>query len=144
MPRIFANSILAKNVQEAIDKISASERFQEKQKEKGVRIIKKLFSSKSRKHSNEETAESRIDYISDHLGIVKGEVIDIVNPLREEKILADAKVLTAYIKKGEHKNRPFNIVDTYGRIENFLILETEEQEKVLSIKELNERAEEQG
>ena len=144
MPRIFANSILAKNIQEAIDKINSSERFQEKQKEKGVRIIKKLFSSKSRKHSNEETAESRIDYISDHLGIVKAEVIDIVNLLREEKILADAKDLTAFIKKGENKNRSFNIVDIYSKIENFLIPEIEEQEKILSIKELNEESEEQG
>ena len=144
MPRIFANSILAKNVQEAIDKINSSERFQEKQKEKGVRIIKKLFSSKSRKHANEETAESRIDYISDHLGIVKAEVIDIVNLLREERILADAKDLTAFIKKGEHKNRSFNIVNTYSRIENLLLPEIEEQEKILSIKELNEEAEEQG
>src|SRR5690554_4725843 len=144
MPRIFANSILAKNVQEAIDKINSSERFQEKQKEKGVRIIKKLFSSKSRKHANEETAESRIDYISDHLGIVKAEVIDIVNLLREERILADAKDLTAFIKKGENKNRSFNIVDIYSKIENFLLPEIEEQEKILSIKELNEEAEEQG
>src|SRR5690554_4530530 len=37
MPRIFANSILAKNAQEAIDKINASQRFEEKQKEKGIR-----------------------------------------------------------------------------------------------------------
>nr|WP_306305497.1 RecQ family ATP-dependent DNA helicase [Porphyromonas macacae] len=43
MPRIYANSILSKNAQEAIDKINASERFEEKQKEKGIRIIKKLF-----------------------------------------------------------------------------------------------------
>ncbi len=49
MPRIFANSILSKNAQEAIEKINASQRFEEKQKEKGIRIIKKLFSSKSRK-----------------------------------------------------------------------------------------------
>ena len=68
MPRIFANSILSKNAQEAIDKINASERFEERQKEKGVRIIKKLFSSKSRKQSDEEAGDSRVDYISDHLG----------------------------------------------------------------------------
>src|SRR5690554_6919115 len=37
MPRVFANSILAKNAQEAIDKINASQRFEEKQKEKGIR-----------------------------------------------------------------------------------------------------------
>jgi ATP-dependent DNA helicase RecQ len=38
------------------------------------------------------------------LGIVKEEVINIVNLLREEKILADAKDLTAFIKKGENIN----------------------------------------
>ncbi|MBX2932030.1 MAG: RecQ family ATP-dependent DNA helicase [Chitinophagaceae bacterium] len=144
MPRVFANSILAKNAQEAIDKINASEKFVGNQKEKGVRIIKKLFSSKSRKQSSDEVAESRIDYISDHLGIVKEEVINIVNLLREEKILADAKDLTAFIKKGENKNRSFNIVDTFSKIENFLLPIVEEQEKVFHIKELNEQAEEKG
>lgn len=141
MPRIFANSILSKNAQEAIEKIHASERFQEKQKEKAVRIIRKLFSSKSRKQSGEEIAESRVDYISDHLGIVKGEVISIINLLREEKILADAKDLTAYISKGENKNHPLSIVETYGKIENFLLPVLEEQEKIFHLKELNEAAE---
>lgn len=144
MPRIFANSILSKNAQEAIDKINASERFKEEQKEKGVRIIKKLFSSKSRKQSDEEPAESRIDYISDHLGIVKEEVINIVNLLREEKILADAKDLTAFIKKGENKNRSINIVESFGKIENFLLSVFEEQEKIVHLKELNEEAEQKG
>lgn len=144
MPRIFANSILAKNAQEAIEKINASEKFEEKQKEKGIRIIKKLFSSKSRKHSNDESAESRIDYISDHLGIVKEDVINIVNLLREEKILADAKDLTAFIKKGENKNRSFNTVDSFSKIENFLVPLFEEQEQIFHIKELNEQAEEKG
>lgn len=144
MPRVFASSILSRNAQEAIDKINASERFEEKQKEKGVRIIKKLFSSKSRKQSNEETAESRVDYIGDHLGIVKEEVINIVNLLREEKILADAKDLTAFIKKGENKNRSLNIVETFSRIENFLLSVFDEQEKTFHIKELNEEAETKG
>lgn len=144
MPRIFANSILSKNAQEAIEKINASERFEEKQKEKGVRIIKKLFSSKSRKQSNDEVPESRVDYISDHLGIVKEEVINIVNLLREEKILADAKDLTAFIKKGENKNRSLYIVDTFSKIENFLLPIIEEQEKVFHLKELNEEAEANG
>lgn len=144
MPRIFANSILSKNAKEAIDKINASERFEEKQKEKGIRIIKKLIAGKSRKQSNDEAAESRIDYISDHLGIVKEEVINIVNLLREEKILADAKDLTAFIKKGENKNRSLGIVETFSKIENFLLPLFEEQEKTFHIKELNEEAEEKG
>lgn len=144
MPRVFANSILSKNAQEAIEKINGSERFEEKQKEKGIRIIKKLFSSKSRKQSNDEAAESRIDYISDHLGIVKEEVIKIVNLLREEKILADVKDLTAFIRKGENKNRSFNIVEAFSKIENFLLSVFKEQEKTFHIKELNEEAEAKG
>ncbi|MBC6410808.1 MAG: RecQ family ATP-dependent DNA helicase [Ekhidna sp.] len=144
MPRVFANSILSKNAQEAIDKINASERFEEKQKEEGIQIIKKLFSSKSRKQSDEEAAESRIDYISDHLGIVKEEVINIVNLLREEKILADAKDLTAFIKKGENKNHSLNTVNTYIKIENFLLPLIKQEEKTFHIKELNEEVEEKG
>src|SRR5690606_40991056 len=66
------------------------------------------LSTKSRKQSNEEVAESRVDYISDHLGIVREEVLRIINLLCDEKILADTKDLTAYIKKGESKNRSIN------------------------------------
>lgn len=144
MPKVFANSILSKNAQEAIDKINVSEKFNEKQKEKGIRIIKKLFSSKSRKQSNDESAESRIDYIGDHLGIVREEVIKIVNLLREENILADAKDLTAFIKKGENKNRSLNIVNSFCKIENFLLPLLEPEEKVFHLKELNEDAETKG
>lgn len=144
MPRVFANSILSKNVQEAVEKINTSQRFEERQKEKGIRIIKQLFSSKSRKLTNDESAESRIDYISDHLGIVKEEVINIVNLLREEKILADAKDLTAFIKKGENINRSLKVVETFSLIESFLSPLFDEEEKTFHIKELNESAEEKG
>jgi len=144
VPRIFANSILSKNAQEAIEKINASERFNEKQKEKGIRIIKKLISSKSRKQATDEPAESRIDYISDHLGIVKEEVINIVNLLREEKILADAKDLTAFIKKGENTSRSYSMVNVYSQIENFLLPKFDEEEKIFHLKELNESAELNG
>lgn len=141
MPRVFANSILSRNAQEAIDKIMDSARFEGKQKEKAIRIIKKLFSSKSHKLSTDDTGESRVDYLSDILGIVKEEVIEIVNLLREEKILADAKDLTAFIRKGENVNRSLNIVNTFSKIEKFLLPELNEEEKTISLKEVNEKAE---
>lgn len=144
MPRVFANSILSKNAQEAIERINASHKFEEKQKEKGIRIIKKLFSSKSKNQNNDEAAESRVDYISDHLGIVKEEVINVINLLREEKILADAKDLTAFIKKGENINRSLKIVEAFGSIENFLLTRFEEEEKLFHLKELNEGADKEG
>ncbi len=144
MPRIFANSILSKNAQEAIEKINLSDKFDDKQRQNAVRIIKKLFSSKSRKQATDEAAESRIDYISDHLGIVKEEVINVVNLLKEEKILADTKDLTAFIKRDENKNRSLNILNSISKIETFLVSQFDEQEKSFHIKELNEQAEENG
>ncbi len=144
MPRIYASSILAKNVQEAIEKIMSSNKFDEKQKEKGIRIIKKLFSSKSKSKSNDEVAESRIDYISEHLGIVKEDVINVINLLREEKILADTKDLTAFIKRGEGKNKSLNILENFIKIENSLLPEIDENEKTIHIKELNEKIEQFG
>ena len=143
-PRVYANSILSKTAQEAIDKIYTSERFTENQKEKAVRIIKKLFSSKNRKKLTEEVPESRVDYISDHLGIVKEDVITIINLLREENILADAKDLTAYIKRGENKNRSLGIVETFSKIERHLLPFISEEVATLDIKELNEHIENQG
>ena len=75
------------------------------------------------------------------MGIVKEEVINIVNLLREEKILADAKDLTAFIKRGESKNRSLNIVEIFSKIEKYLLSVFGEQEKAYYIKELNEDAE---
>jgi len=144
VPHIFANSILSENAQEAIDKIFTSSRFNDRQKQQAVRIIRKLFSSKSRKHATGEDAESRVDYISDHLGIVKEEVINIVNLLREEKILADSKDLTAFIRRGDNRNRSLNIAKTFSKIEQCLVQVFDEQVKTFDLKELNEAAEAQG
>ncbi len=140
IPRIFANSILSKNAQQAIEKINKSSRFDEQQKIRAIRIIKKLFSTKSKKHLNDEVPEARVDYISDHLGIVKEEVIKIITLLREEKILADTKDLTAFIKKDDNVNRSLSILESFAKIENFLLPELEEQERVFNLKELNEDA----
>ena len=144
MPHIFANSIMSKNAQEAIDKINASERFDQNQKEKAVRIIKKLFSSKSRKKNAEDVGESRVDYIGDHLGIVRAEVIKILSLLREEKILADDKDLTVYIRRADNKNRSLSIAESHLKIEKFLLPHISEEEQILQIKELNELAEAAG
>ena len=143
MPRIFANSILLKTAQEAIDKINSSQRFNEKEKQQATRIVRSLFSSKSKIQSGDEVAESRVDYISDRLGILKEDVISVVNGLKDEKILADTKDLTAYIKKGEN-NRSRSIAITFTKLESFLFPYFEEHEKSFHLKELNEQAEQNG
>lgn len=144
MPRIYANSILAKNAQDAIATVHASERFEENQKAKAAFIITRLFSSRSRGRSNPDEAESRIDYIADHLGIDIKEVIHIVNILRELKILADAKDLNAFIRKGEHRKNSFEIVAVNNLLESILLQCLEESEKTYNLKELNEIAQQKG
>jgi len=144
MPRVYANSILTKNAMEAIERINLSGKFDEKQKTNASRIIRKLFSSKSRKHLSHETAESRIDYIADHLAIPKEEVIQLITLMREIKVLADAKDLTAFIKKKERVNHSLGILKTYVHVERFLLAELDTEEKILHIKELNEKAELSG
>ncbi len=118
----------------------ASSQFTDKQKVNAIRIIKKLFSAKSRKNNNEETAEARVDYISDHLGIVKEEVIKIITLLREEKILADAKDLTAFIKDNDTINHSLSLVKFYAKIENLLLPIIENEEKIINLKELGNNA----
>ena len=141
MPRVFANSILSKNAQEAINQINTCDLFNEDQKQKAIRIIKKLFSSKNKIKQNDDAPETRIDYISDHLGIVKDEVINIIHLLREANILADTKDLSAFIKRGENKNRSIQQLNIFGKIEHFLLGTISLEEKIYHIKELNEAAE---
>jgi len=143
-PRVFATSIIVKNAQEAIEKIHQSSKFNDQQKRNAVRIIKKLFSQKSKIHANDEIAESRIDYISDHLGIPKNEVLKVITLLRDINILADNKDLTAFIKKDDTINRSLNILTSFAKIEKFLISTLDTIDRVYNLKELNESALEQG
>jgi len=144
VPRVFATSILSKTAQEAIGKIMNSHKFSEDQKIAATRIIKSLFSSKSKTHSDADEAESRVDYISDRLGIEIHNVIAVLNLLKDEKILADTKDLTAFIKRGEYKKHSLAITESYRLIENFLSSIFNEEEKTFHIKELNEEAEAVG
>jgi len=139
-PRIFATSILSKKADDAILKISQSDRFSEKQKQHSIRIIKKLISAKSRSQANEEVAESRVDYISDHLGITNREVIRSINLMKEEKILADTKDLSVFITQEDSQKNSLKILESHANLERFLIEHFDEDEEVLNIKEVNEAA----
>jgi ATP-dependent DNA helicase RecQ len=139
-PRIFATSILSKNAEEAIQKISQSTRFNEKQKEQSIRIIRRLISAKSTSKTNEDEAESRVDYISDLLGISNKDVIRSLTLMREEKILADTKDLSAYINHEESQKNSEKLLKNYAKFEKHLFEIIQETESVLNFKELNESA----
>ena len=144
MPRIFASSIQVPNAQEAINRIELSSRFTSPQKVQAVRIIKKLFSSKSRQKNAEDEAEARIDYLADHLAMVKEDVIEIINLLREEGILADSKDLQAFVRTSDSLQKPLDVIATTGLLENFLLKQVKVELRNFHIKELNEQAELEG
>ncbi len=138
MPRVFANSILCRNAQEAIDKINNSNLFDETNKVHAIRIIRSLIASRSRSWAQDDDAESRVDYISDRLGIEKAKVIGVLNLLRQAGILADSKDLTAYIKKTEKANRSLQVFKSFSSIEKYLAEVIKEEEATYNIKEWNE------
>ena len=143
-PRIYATSILSRTAQDAIEKINGSGRFNEQDKQLATRVIKNLIAAKKRNEASDDVAESRVDYIADNLGIVKGEVIRIINLLREEKILADNQDLSAYIRRGESKNQSFKVAETFSKLEKFLLGYINQEEQTINIKELNEKAIDSG
>ncbi|MDD5435846.1 MAG: AAA family ATPase, partial [Nitrospira sp.] len=143
-PRTYANSILVKSAQDAIQIINNSNKFTEIQKQQANRIITSLISSRSRSRAGTEEAESRVDYLSDRLGIERAEVIRIINLLREEKILGDTKDLTAFITRKDNKNHSLHILESYSKIEKHLLSIMDDVEKTYDLKEINEQAEENG
>jgi ATP-dependent DNA helicase RecQ len=138
MSRIYADSILVKSMGEARMKIDKSTRFDDASRQQAIRIIRSLISARSKTRGKDEEAESRIDYISDRLGIVKEDVIRVIGLLREENILADAKDLSAYIRKRERVNRSKIILSMHKNIEIFLLLYLDNAERTYNIKEMNE------
>ncbi|MDT8433081.1 MAG: RecQ family ATP-dependent DNA helicase, partial [Bacteroidales bacterium] len=139
-PRIYATGILAKNAEEAIEKINSSSRMNEKQKELAIRIIKKLIASRSRQQGSDEVAESRVDYISDHLGIRQQEVIHTIGLLREEGILADTMDLTVSFTSEQNPYRSRKQLENFARLEKVLTEHITSHEQVVHIKKLNEEA----
>jgi len=132
-PRVYADSIMLKTMQEVSQKIEASQKIiDDKQKETAKRIMSSLYSSKARQKIKEK-AEERLDYIADILGLEMKEAIQIVTILREEKILSDTKDIIVFIDN----KKAINTLKEFIDLEKFLISQIEEQEKILNIKELN-------
>jgi ATP-dependent DNA helicase RecQ len=139
-PRVFANSIVPKSNAEAIEIIKASNKMNTKQKEKAVRIISRLYSSKTKIRNENEVAEYRVDYLADGLGIVKADIIQVINLLREENVLADEQDLTAFIKRGEHRNQSLAMLNEFVAIEKYLLSILKPDEGLYNLKTLNQEA----
>lgn len=137
---IFATSILSKNADEAIRKIKASNIVIDK--ENAERIIRRLFSSKSKRLATEDTPESRADYLSDILGIEISDVIRIIEQLKQEKILDQTRDMTAFIRKADSVNKTLAVVNKFNKLESRIEKILSEEDQICHLKELNDQLEE--
>ncbi len=137
-PRVFADSLLANSVMEANKKIDDSKLFEEHETILAKRIVSNLISNKHRNKGKDETAETRIDYLADILGVNKYEVIQIVNKLREAKIISDDKDLFANIEFNQTSQRAKIILNSFIRSYNFLLNHINDERKHINIKQLKE------
>lgn len=144
VPRVYATSILVKNMQEASYMIEMSQLFNETERLSAKRIIKYLISSRSIANSGNDDAESRIDYIADNLAIEKAEVITLINRMREIKLLADSQDMTAYIKRTESQNKALLVLEKFIKLESFILSRIDENGSSFNLKELNDSAIKEG
>lgn len=140
VPHVFANSIKVHNMSEAGGIIDSSPNLGESDKILAKRIISQLISSRSIARAGNDDAESRIDYISDRLGVDKADVIRCINVMREDGILDDSKDLTAYIRRNDTKNKSLAVLNKFTALEEFLLDGLAVEEQSIFLKELNEKA----
>lgn len=140
VPRVYATSILARNMQEASFVIDHSALFSDKQKQDAKRIIKSLISSRSIAKAGNDDAESRIDYLADILGLEKKEVIAAINLMRQEKLLADTQDMSAHILASDTENKSLQILKRFSQLEQFILEQLPEEGCSIEYKEWNEAA----
>lgn len=134
-PRIFATSIVPRNMDEASERIERCPDFTEDDKLDARRIIKSLISERSRSRAGTVEAESRVDYLSDMLGIETRKVISIVERMRVAGILAKDDDMTAYLRLGQLRKFKY-----YIQLEKFLVETVIGECTKFSLKEINEKA----
>ncbi|MBR4619969.1 MAG: RecQ family ATP-dependent DNA helicase [Salinivirgaceae bacterium] len=143
VPHVYATGIMVKNMDEARMRLTRSSLFSEKEREDAVRIIKSLISSRNIQRDSND-AESRVDYLADILGIKKESVINAINLMRQDGLLADTFDMSAYIEKNSSANKVNANFELYAKLERFIINAIDSGEQEMSLKSLNEKALAQG
>ena len=142
-PRIYATSIQAGNMAQAREKLDAIRELTALDREKAAAILTHLMGSKKSKETG-SVAENRVDYLADRLGLSKEEVIDLVNVMREHDILADDLDMAVYIQQNDTENRVITIIKRFQALEQYLVNYAYKNEGEINLKELNEKAEQDG
>lgn len=137
--RVFATGIKVRSMDEARQRLTASQLFDETTREDAARIIRSLISSRATTVARGAEAESRVDWLADKLGMKKEAVIRNINLMRQEGILADTLDMQAYIDRANINT----ILEEMLRLERFLILHIQGT-ITYNYKQLNEEAQAAG
>ena len=132
-PRIFATSIVPSDYETAAQLINSLSDFTEEERVNSRRIIKSLISEKRRAMAGTSEAESRIDYLSDMLGIETQKVIKAIESMRCAGILAKDNDMTAYFRK-----RLSSRLESFAKLESHLLSLLDDTPKTIDLKEINE------
>lgn len=139
MPRVYATSILARNMQEAARRIDASPLFSKVQRVTAKRVVQSLISRRQAAAGQEDEAESRVDYLADRLGLPKEDVIGAINLMRQDGLLADAMDMTAYVPDKGFAG-PRAVLESFAKLEAFVLSQLSEGGCEWNFKERNEQA----
>lgn len=141
VPHVYATGISVKNVDEARKRIAESLLFGGNEIEKAVRIIKSLISQKHIAKAQNSEAESRVDYLADILGMGKGEVVSVVERMRQEGILADSRDISAYLlDAGDSERKSRTMLERFAKLERYILDSITDEPLQTSCKQLNDNA----
>ena len=138
-PRIFATSIIPRCFEDAAQRIDTYGEMTEEERVHCRRIIKSLISQKSRASAGTNEAESRVDYLSDMLGIETSKVIQAIESMRNAGILTQDNDMTAYLRK-----KLVSELGYYAKLEQLLLSYINENGPAIDLKVFNEHAIEKG
>ena len=106
-PSVFADSLMVPNLNKALDRIHKHKTLKEIEVENCSRVLQRIV----------KDDECRIDYLADTTGLKLNEIRDVIDILRELKILGDSKDLTAFINTTQSSNSSKKILERYRKIE---------------------------
>lgn len=137
VPRLFANSLAVKSMDEAVSIIESSG-MSDDYKLKAKRVVKSLITHKYTKEDKGDIAETRVDYLSDILEIPHDEMLEIIRHLKELAILENHNDFQAMFAKGDDSKKITSEINRHLLIERHLISLLDKEEVFINLKEQNE------
>ncbi|MDF1695426.1 MAG: RecQ family ATP-dependent DNA helicase [Saprospiraceae bacterium] len=124
---VFADSLLVPNIAKAIQIINNSNQLSENQRTQCIRVLQRIVKDEV----------CRIDFLAEILGLNLLDIREVIEHLREHKILGDARDLTAFLNLVKSKNNSKQTLQRYLKLEKALANQIPKDIKI-SLRQLNQ------